>query len=837
MDGGVFKTTDGGDNWTKLTNGLPTRVLVGKIGVTVSAANPNRVWALVEAAEDQGGVYRSDDAGGTWRRINTQRMLQQRAWYYTHIYADPKDEDTVYALNTGFYKSTDGGRTFQGMQTPHGDNHDLWINPNNPRAMINSNDGGANVSLTGGTSWSTQSNQPTAEIYRVTTDTRWPYRVYGAQQDNSTASVSAAQGGGGFGGDDGASFYSVGGGESGHIAVDPRRPNIVYAGSYGGSISRMDTDTRLSESIRAYPDSQTGQRALDIKYRFQWNAPIRLSPHNADVVYHTSQHVHRSRDQGRTWEIISPDLTRNDKTKQDFSGGKGVTRDSTGVEVYGTIFAFEESPKVAGLLWAGSDDGRVHVSRDAGKTWTDVTPKDMPDFGCVNAIDLSAHDPGRVHIAVYKYRQNDFSPYIFRTDDYGKTWQRLTDGRNGIPANHFVRVVREDPARKGLLYAGTEFGLYMSFNDGASWQRFQLNLPVTPVTDLSVYRNDLVVATQGRAFWVLDDLAPLHQMTDQLRTATAHLFKPEEGYRSGAGPVNIFYYLAADAKQPVRIDITDAKGGAVASFTGRPDAAETAPALPPGVPPQFAGLFGGGASRVPMKAGLNRFTWNARYEPLFQVPQGIVMWGGGGGGGGGPKVVPGTYQVKVTTGTWSATQSFEVRGDPRLKTTVAEYESQLKLAREVGARVRELYTALLDIRDIKQQATQIGQRLSRAGHGDDAAKAARALSDRLTAIEGELTQLQGEGGQDALNFPGRLDNQFVVLYGAIAQPDAAPSEGASQRFEDLKPDLARLMGDYRKVVDSELGKFNELVKGKGVGPVISGAGAARRPTTSSGQER
>lgn len=805
MDSGVYQSTDAGDTWKRLTNGLP-KSMVGKTAVSVSGANPDRVWAQIEAANDEGGLFRTDDAGQTWRRVNSNRNLQQRAWYYTHIFADPKDPDTVYALNTNFMKSIDGGQTFQNVNTPHGDNHDLWINPTDSKKMIEGNDGGVNVSLTGGTSWSSQMNQPTAELYRLAVDTRFPYRVYGAQQDNSTVSVPG-RGSNPF--DDGVDFYSVGGGESGYIAVDPRNPDLVYAGSYGGYITRMDTRTRLVESIRAYPDSETGQRAADMKYRFHWNAPIRLSPHNADVIYHASQYIHRSKDKGQTWELISPDLTRNDKTKQDYSGGKGVTRDNTGTEVYDVIFAFEESPKVAGLLWAGTDDGRVHLSRDNGKTWTNITPPDMPEWACVNVIDLSAHDPGRAHIAAYKYRQNDFSPYIFRTDDYGKTWKKLTDGNNGIPSNHFVRVVREDPERKGLLYAGTEFGMYISFDEGAHWQKFQLNLPITPITDLMIHQKDLIVATQGRGFYILDNLTPLHQAMDAMKSTT-FLFKPREAYRSGGGVANIHYYFAEAPKEAVKIDILDAKGATVATFTGRPGASQETPAATPqqraATPP------------VTANAGLNRFNWNLRYPAIFEIPQGITQWGGSNIP---PKIVPGSYQVKITSGAWSQTQPLEVKSDPRLTTTVADYEEQLRLSREIGGRIRELYDTLAQLRDVKQQVTQLGDRLNKAGFGDDVAKAAKALNERFSELEGDLTQLQGSAGQDALNYPGRIDNQWLVLYGTVAAPDSRPPRGAYDRYEDLKPELPRILDQIRQVFTTDLAKFNELVKSKGVQPVVT----------------
>jgi photosystem II stability/assembly factor-like uncharacterized protein len=814
-EAGVFKSTDGGDTWTRLAGGLPNEVRIGKTAVAVSPARPDRVWALIEADNDRGGLYRSDDAGRSWQRVNSQRMLLQRAWYYIHLHADPVDPERVYAQNTGFYRSTDGGRTFTSIRVPHGDNHDLWINPNDNDVMIESNDGGVNVSMNGGQSWSTQMNQPTAEIYRVTVDTRFPYRVYGAQQDNTTASLSSFPPPSFLGLTQGAAFEAVGGCESGHIAVDPRRPNIVYAGCYGGEIERTDTDTGISENVRTYPELQTGQRAADMKYRFQWNAPIHISPHSPDTVYHTSQYVHRTTDAGHSWEIISPDLTRNDKEKQDYSGGEGITKDNTGVEVYGTVFALTESPIEAGLLWAGSDDGLVHVSRDAGKSWQKVTPADLPEWGTVNAIDASPHGQGRAFIAVHKYRENDFSPYVFRTNDYGRSWQKLTDGRNGIPATHPVRVVREDPDRKGLLYAGTEFGLFVSFDEGAHWQSLQLNLPVTPVTDIKVHQKDLVISTNGRAFWVLDDVSPLHEMTDRVAKSAAHLFTPRTAFRSGTRGASIYYSLAEAPREPIRIEILDAKGAAVASYSSRP---AQGPELPPGVPAEFAEFFRG--PRVTANAGLNVFTWNMRHDALFTIPRGAVIWGGFGGGQGGPKVVPGAYQVKVTADGWSATKTFEVKPDPRASATPADYEEQITLARRVAARIGALYENLGTLREAKRQSAELGDRIQKAGLGDEIAKAARALADKLTKIEGELTQLQGEGGQDALNFPGRLDNQFIELYGKVTSDDRKPNKGMAERLADINPQLDSLLGQLQETLLTEVSAFNELVRKKNVEPVI-----------------
>ena len=769
-DGGLYKSSDGGDTWARVEGGLPNDGPVGKVSVSISPANPNRIWALVEAEGDDGGLYRSDDGGDTWDRINRERRFLQRAWYYIHVIADPVDEETVYVLNTGFYRSTDGGEDFDQVRVPHGDNHDLWINPNDNTVMINANDGGANVSFTGGTSWSTQQNQPTAEFYRVTVDNQYPYRVCGAQQDNSTASVPSRG--------NGMDFFTVGGGESGHIAVNLEDPRLVYAGSYGGTITEMDVQTRLSNSIQVYPESQTGQRAADMRYRFQWNAPIPLSPHDASILYMTSQHVHRTTDAGHTWEVISPDLTRNDRSKQDYAGGGGITRDNTGTEVYGVVFAFEESPDTPGLLWAGTDDGRVHLSHDAGATWSEITPAGIPEWGVVNMIDLSAHDPGRAHIAVYKYRQNDDSPYIFQTSDYGRTWRRLTDGTNGIPADHWVRVVREDPDQRGLLYAGTEFGLWVSFDDGVHWQTLQLNLPATPITDLAIHRKDLVVATQGRAFWMLDDLHLLHQI-ESLTANERHLFTPDDAFRGTLGPAAIHYLLPEAHEGDVTIEILDGGGRVVATFTGTASEDDD-------------------TDDVPMESGLNRFVWNGRYERDFEAPEGTIMWGGRGTAG--PAVVPGEYNVRVSTGDWNDTREFQIQPDPRVETSGEEYREQLSLARRVGARTRELYDNLGALREIKAQAAEIGERMRKAGHGDDVADAASALSERLTAIEGNLTQLEGEGGQDALNFPGQLDNQFAVLYDFVIRGDRLPPRASYDRLEDLEPQLDALIEELNDVL-------------------------------------
>ncbi len=813
--GGIWKSTDGGDSWTKLGGGLPTG-LVGKIDVTVSPANSNRVWALLEAEGERGGVYRSDDAGATWRRINGDAKLRQRPWYYIHIYADPQDADTVYALNTGFYKSIDGGRTFDiQISTPHGDNHDLWINPNDPRIMIESNDGGANVSFNGGDSWSWQMNQPTAQIYRVFVDNDWPYRIYGSQQDNSTISIPSQGGGGGFNRVF-PDWYPVGGCESGHIAVDPRDNSIVYAGCYGGSITRIDRNRGTAREILAYPQLQLGQAPRDLKYRFQWNAPIRISPHDPDVVYHTAQVVFRTRDGGQSWEVISPDLTTNNPETQDYAGGP-ITHDSTGVEVYNTIFAFEESPHVKGLLWAGSDDGKIHISRDDGATWSDITPPDMPPGGTVNVIDLSAHDPGRAHVAVYRYREDDFRPYIFQTDDYGAHWQLLTNGRNGIPPTHFVRVVREDPERRGLLFAGTEFGMYVSFDDGAHWQSLQLNLPVTPVTDLQIHRGDLVVATQGRGFWILDDMTPLRQLTDEVTSARAWLFSPRKAYRAGnLGPARIDFYFEQEPESEVTLQVLNSAGEVVFETKGR--AGDKGPQQPQ--QGFFASLFGGRGARLSVKKGFNRFAWNLR-EKGPEIPADVTLWGFAPG----RQVPPGSYTVRLSAGDWSQERTLEVDINPKSGVTEEDLRLQYELLGKIGARIDELYDGLRTLRDVKKQAADAVARLKKAGvAADDVAAAQKALDDKLSAIEQKLTQVKSKSSQDPINFPPMLDNQFVTLYGYVlggfGGSDNRPTDGAYERLADLEPQLQELLGQLDGVLATDLPAFNELVAAKKIPAVV-----------------
>jgi len=809
-DGGVFRTADGGDTWTKLEGGLPGG-LVGKIDVTVSPANHHRVWALLEASGERGGLYRSDDGGESWKRVNGDAKLRQRPWYYTHVFADPKDENTVYGLNVDFWKSVDGGVTFeQEIEPRHGDNHALWIDPDAPDTMISGNDGGASVSFDGGASWSSQMNQPTAEIYRVFVDEGWPYRIYGSQQDNSTISVPSR--GGTSWNSTPPEWFAVGGCESGHIAFDPEHPELFYAGCYGGQIDRVDRRSRETREILAYPQLQLGQAPKDLKYRFQWNAPIRLSPHDPGTLYHAAQVVLRSRDGGQSWEEISPDLTTNDPETQDYAGGP-ISHDSTGVEVFNTIFAFEESPQTPGLLWAGSDDGRVHLSRDAGEHWEDVTPEGMPERGTVNAIALSAHDPGRAFLAVHRYREDDSAPYLFRTDDYGESWERLTNGGNGIPASHFVRAVREDPEHRGLLYAGTEFGLYVSMDDGGSWRSMQGNLPVTPVTDLQVHRRDLVVATQGRGFWVLDDLSPLHQVTASPLEAS-QLFESRPAHRGrGLGGAAIRYYFEElPEAEEVTLEILDGEGTTVLEARGKPG--EPASKEGGGGEEEFFGR--GRPPSLTVKAGLSRFDWDLRARPV-ETPEGVVHWGAATG----RPAVPGDYQVRLTAGEWSQTRALVVKGSPASSTTLEEYRAQDELARAVEEQLRQAFGAIVRIRAIESQIEGLLGRLESAGvEAADIGEAAESLLDKVGGIEERLTQPRSRSRQDPINFPPGIDNQLAALQRFVAGSESGPTDGARRRLEDLEPQLSALLAELQGVIDSDLAAFDDRVAARDLPAVL-----------------
>jgi photosystem II stability/assembly factor-like uncharacterized protein len=811
---GLFKSVDGGDTWTEISRnkGLPKGIL-GKIGVAASGAQRDRVWAIIEAKD--GGVFQSDDGGETWVRKNEDRRLRQRAWYYSRIYADPQNANTVYVLNTGLYRSVDAGKTYSSIRVPHGDNHDLWIDPGNPERMINGNDGGANVSYNGGVSWTAQDNQPTAQFYHVTTDNSFPYRVYGAQQDNSTVRIASRTTGSGI---DKPDWHSVGGGESGHIAPRHDNPDIVYAGSYGGLITRWDYKTRQARVITAWPENPMGWGAKDLKYRFQWTAPIVVSRFDSDVLYHAAQVLFKTTNEGQSWEVISPDLSTNDKTKQQKSGGP-ITYDDTSVEYYCTIFTMAESFHDPNILWVGTDDGLVHITRDGGKNWTNITPKEIPEWSLISMVEASTFDAGMAYLAVDRHELDDFGPYIYKTEDFGKNWKKIT---NGLPENTFVRVVREDPKRKGLLYAGTETGIFVSFDDGASWQSLQFNLPVVPIHDMVVKEDDLVVGTHGRSFWILDDLTPLHQLTEEISKADVFLFKPRDSFRMsgsdfprphvGQNPPSgsvIFYYLKDKPDGVVSLEFLDSEGLLIKKFTSKKEEKDGAEA------PRER-TRGRRVANVTAEAGMNRFVWDMRYEDAKSVP-GAILWAGRLNG---PLAVPGVYQVKLTVGDASLTESWEWKKDPRLETSQEDFQAQFDLLIKIRDKLTEVNTSINHLRTVRKQVDDLLKKIEDNPDVGEIEEAGESLKAKLKAVEDVLIQSKSKSGQDPLNYPILLDNKIAALIGVVSSADAEPTEQSYSVFEELSGKADVQIEKLKAVLEFDLPAFNELVRKAKIPAVI-----------------
>ena len=818
---GIFKSTDGGDSWTDLTRapGMP-KGTIGRIGITVSPVSSDRVWALVEA--EDGGVFRSEDAGKNWTRVSENRNLRQRAWYYSRIFADTQKLNTVYVLNVDFFRSDDGGKTYTPIRTPHGDNHYLWIAPNDPNRMIEGNDGGANITSNGGRTWTSEDNQPTAQFYRVALDNDFPYHAYGAQQDNSTVRIATRGNGAGITEQD---WYSVGGGESGWIQPDPRNSEIVYSGSYGGLITRQDHRTGQLRNITPWPDNPMGYAAADLKYRFQWNFPIFLSPHDPSAMYAAGNVLFRSTNEGQSWEAISGDLTRNDKSKQGSSGGP-ITKDNTSIEYYCTIFTGAESPVRKGVVWTGSDDGLVNVTQDGGKHWTNVTPKDLPEWSRINSIEASPHDAATAYFAATKYQLDDFQPLLYKTTDYGKSWTRITQG---IPARSFTRTIREDPNRPGLLVAGAEFGIYVSFNGGQNWQSFQLNLPIVPVTDLAFHKREkeLVVATQGRAFWILDDLPLLYQLADAGLGSDTRLFQPKDAYRfSGGGgrlppgaPVGqnppsgavVFYSFKDKPAGEVTIEFLDNSGKLIKKFSSNKVDAKPEPAgfteEEEDTPRQR-----GGSETVPVQAGLNRFVWDLHYPDAAKFP-GLIMWAGSVRG---PMVAPGTYQVRLTVNSKSQMQKFQVLKDPRLSTTPQDFASQLELGLQVRDKLSAANDGVIEIRAIRKQLDGYLERVK----NPKVVEAAKALSKKLTEVEEALYQTKNRASQDPLNYPIKLNNRLAALGSAIAMSDSAPTTQESMVYEGLASQVNAEIRTLDSLLKGELAAFNTLVRDENVPAIV-----------------
>jgi len=799
---GLFKSTDYGETWTEITRnpGLPQDGVIGKIGVALSPAAPWRVWALVEHAD--GGVYRSDDGGATWSRVNEERRLRQRAFYYTRIYADPEDPDVMYALNTGLYRSTDGGETFRSIRVPHGDNHDLWIAPSDPGRMINGNDGGANVSFNGGRTW-TEQDYPTAQFYRVITTHHEPYFICGAQQDNSTVCVPsrgwghwAEQGGG-----SGPFYFAPGGGESGYIANSAADPNVFYAGSYGGYLTRFDYRTGEQRAVNVWPENPMGESSEDIGERFQWTFPIVFSHHDPAVLYTGSQRVWKTTNDGQSWEAISPDLTRHAPETMGASGGP-ITKDQTGVETYATVFAIAPSYHDPDVIWAGSDDGLVHVTRDAGGSWRNVTPRDAPAFVRINTIEASPTTPGKAYVAGIRYLvDNDRHPYMWKTEDYGATWTKIV---HGIPEDDFVRAVREDPVRPGLLFAGSERTVYASWDDGANWQPLTLNLPNTQVSDLQVKGSDLVIATHGRSFWMIPGIAPLRQLTPDVATADAHLFDPVDPTRGVDGGVQVVYYLKT-AVDSLTLEFLDDTGAVIDTFTGTKDAGRGE------TDDEEASFFGGqGRQRPSVEAGSHTFTWNLRY-PGYTDFEGRIFWAAGNFG---PAAVPGRYRVRLTVGDVQQTQEFEIRLDPRLEgsVTLAQLEERFDFALKIRDRVSQANEAVVRIRGIKQA---IDERLAET---DDRAIArqAESVKNQLSAVEQEIYQVKNESSQDPLNFPIKLNNKIAALMGVVESAEAPPTDQSYQVYDRLSGLLQVQLDRLEQIVATGLARLNEMLRGVGL---------------------
>jgi len=809
-DGGIFKSIDGGKNWNKLEGGLPE--MVGKIAVDVSASNPQRVYALIEAEPEKGGLWRSEDGGKSWALINGHRVLHTRAWYYIHLAADPLDENTVYVLNVPFLKSIDGGKTWSVIRTPHGDHHDHWINPDDSRNMINGNDGGATITFDGGETWSTQMNQPTAQIYRVSTDNQVPFRVYGGQQDNTAVSLPVRSAYGGIGA---ADFLDPGGGESAHVAFDPDNPRLLYATSINGTLTELDRETGLERIIIPYPELVYGKDSKDLKYRANWNPPVAVSPHEPDVIYYGTQKVLRSSDRGQSWEEISGDLTRNDSEKQGRNGGP-LTAENVGAEFYNTIFYIVESPWEPGYIWVGSDDGRVHLGRDNGERWDDVSPPHKGE-AMINAIEVSPNRPGTVYLAVTAYKLNDFAPYIYKTENYGKRWKRID---KGLPDDAFVRVVREDPERAGLLYAGTESGMFVSFDDGDNWHSLDLNLPPVPITDLSVRQGTLVAATQGRGFWVLDDLFMVQAAADGIEEEPVQVFTAAQtvdfdnrGWRGDdfeaknpVSGVRIYYLLdeavAEGTEEPLQIEILDAEGQIVRHFQSTESEQERCQLRNSDPRRPYK------PSYPPAKKGLNHWNWRGDAQP-FSCVNDITLFAGFRG----PPVPAGRYTARVTANGHSAEADFDWLHDPRQEASEGELREWHARMDETALLLDDVLTGLNELRSAREQTRKL-----MANNPDDELlqETGAAIVEAVNAWDHAVIQPHHETLEDEDAWETMLAGQIRFLLDVIAHTGAPVTQGALDRLADLKSEHEQLMAQKDRILGEQVEALNRRAKEQGL---------------------
>lgn len=808
----IWKSTDGGESWKKINEGLPTDL--GKIGISVSPVNPNRVFAIVEAEKSKAGLYRSDNGGESWTLLSSDQNITSRSWYYMEVFADPANADIVYVLNAPMTRSIDGGRTFSSIPVGHGDTHDLWINPRNNQNMILGDDGGGEISFNGGRSWSTQGNQPTAQFYRVNTDNLFPYRVYGGQQDNTSVVISSRTNGSGITERD---WFEGPGCESAYIAFDPNNPEILLGGCYQGIIDALDMRTRESKDVMAYSALNLANPPKKMKYRFNWNAPIISSPHDPKVVYHTGNVVLRTRDMGLSWEKISPDLTRNDTTKQELGGGP-FTNEGAGGENYNTIYYLIESSLEKGVIYTGSDCGLVFITRDDGRTWTNITPKDLPE-SMIQSIETSPHDPGTAYISATRYKFNDFSSYTYKTTDYGKSWTKIAQG---IDTDDFIKVIREDKKLKGLLYAGAERGFYMSYNGGANWNRLQLNLPVVPVTDLQIRNNDLVASTAGRAFWILDDLGAFQQSQGTIGTSSAYLFKPQAGRRFGgtssylsgenasgqgmnpAEGVIFDYYLKEKADTNLlRLEILDASGKAIRKFSNKKD--ESYKPYPGGPAPQ---------ALLPAVAGINRFAWDFRTDGLVDVP-GVFIYGDYRG----HRVAPGTYKIRLSHRGQVLEQNVEVWPDARFNASASDWQAQQDLLQKLGEQINAIHQTVLQLRKIRKQLDAYNETLKDNQAAADLLKKGQDLAKKINALESELVEPRTKNGQDVINWPSKLSAELFTVRGRVDTHDPHITQGNRERFADLSAEWNKHQATLQQV-KQEIQAYNQAFKQQGIPALV-----------------
>ncbi len=804
---GLYKSVDGGETWTSIASkkGLPKGTW-GIVGVAVAPSNTDKIYAIIENAA--GGLFMSADGGESWTLTSNDNNIRQRAWYYSKVFVDPKNENLVYCPNVDFMRSRDGGRTFQGVNTPHGDHHDLWIDPEDGNRMIVADDGGAQVSFDGANNWSTLSNQPTAQFYRVSTDNSFPYRILGAQQDNSTVRIKSRTSGAGITERD---WDITAGSESGYVQADPLNPDIVYGGNYGGYLSRLDHRTGENRAINVWPDNPMGAGADVLKYRFQWNFPFFFSPHNPKRLYAGGNHLFVTENEGQSWEMISPDLTTNDKSRQASSGGP-ITKDNTSVEYYCTIFTAAESGLEKDLLWTGSDDGLIHVSKDGGKSWANVTPPDAGKWMMWNCIETDPFKTGTAYVVGTKYKLDDFAPYIFKTEDYGKTWKRIT---NGIDNMHFTRAMRADKKRAGLLYAGTEYGMYISYDDGANWKKFQLNLPIVPITDITLKENDLIVATQGRAFWMIDDLSVLQQKDVTVTAKNLHVFSVNDAYRTEGGgrrggrgqagaPQNVgenplsgavFNYFLKDAGDSARVSITvyDKQHKAIKTFSRNAKEA---------------------SDKIDFTSGMNQFVWDMNYPPA-ESSEGFILWNGRMGT---VKAAPGKYTAMFKYGKDSTEVPFTIKADPNYKASEADYDAQVGFLLQIRDKFSEIQRSIKNIRSLRTQINEFTSKLEGAD-AREMKKMGDSLNKQMTAVEEALYQTKSKSGQDVLNFPIRLNDKLAGLYGVVSSGQTAPSKQSREVYADLASQSDVQLAKLKRIMETDLKAFNKMINDKQL-PVI-----------------